>query len=250
MSPISLPKPGLRHRRPTCATWRAASPWTSPSRATPSVAGWLRRHSGEIDVVLVGSIGPTLSVPRDLGRAPRGGHPQHRVGAAGQRPRRPTATPRRRLRRRVMGAGTAAFERRVLRASDRVYVCSADEEAMLRAAGIDHVVVVPNGVDLEGIRPGPEPPDGDVVLFPGDLALPARTSIARTLDRRRDRPALRRRAERCRLVVAGRDASPELRAAPRCRGGRGAVPGGRHGRDARRGVGRPGAAAEAAAARG
>ena len=209
MNPISLPKPALRHLAYLQNMARGV-PLDFAVQANPSVKGWLRRHAGEVDLVLVVSIGPSLSVPRNLGR-PVVVDTQNIEWV--RRPSELSADvePLRRLRRRLMGAGTASFERRVLGASDRVYVCSADERALLRAAGIDHVAVVPNGVDLEGIRPSPEPPEGDLVLFPGDLGYPpnivASAWIAGAIA-----PAIRARTDRCRLVVAGRDASGDLRA--------------------------------------
>jgi glycosyltransferase involved in cell wall biosynthesis len=209
MDPISLPKAGLRHLAYLRDLARGV-PVDFAVQVNPSVKNWLRRHVGEIDVVLVVSIGPTLSVPRDLGR-PIVVDTQNIEWVRRAGDLATDVEPRRRLRRRLMGAGTASFERRVLRASDRVYVCSADEEALLRAAGIDHVAVVPNGVDLEGMRPGPEPSAGDVVLFPGDLGYAPNVVGARWIADE-IAPALRRRGERHRLVIAGRNASDDLRA--------------------------------------
>jgi glycosyltransferase involved in cell wall biosynthesis len=116
-----------------------------------------------------------------------------------------------RLRRTLFGAGTGAWERRVLRASERVYVCSADEEAALRAAGVEGVAVVPNGVDLESIRPTAEPADGVTVLFAGDLSYGPNVDAARWIAAE-IAPAIRRRVDCCRIVVAGRSASTGLRA--------------------------------------
>jgi polysaccharide biosynthesis protein PslH len=209
MSPVCLPKPALRHLAYLHNLARGV-PVDFAVQANPSVKDWLRRHVGEIDVVLVVSIGPTLSVPRDLGR-PVVVDTQNIEWVRRAADLSTDVEPRRRLRRRLMGAGTACFERRVLRASDRVYVCSADEEALLRAAGIDHVAVVPNGVDLEGIRPGPEPSAGDLVLFHGDLGYAPNITGARWIADE-IAPALRRRGERHRLAIAGRNASDELRA--------------------------------------
>jgi polysaccharide biosynthesis protein PslH len=209
MNPISLPKPGLRHLAYLRELARGV-PVDFAVQANPSVKSWLRRHAGEIDVVLVVSIGPTLCVPRNLG-PPVVVDTQNIEWVRRAGDISTEVEPRRRLRRRVMGAGTGSFERRVLRASDRVYVCSADEQALLRAAGIDHVAIVPNGVDLEDTRPGPEPPGGDLVLFPGDLGYPPNIVASRWIASE-IAPAIRTRTDRCRLVVAGRDASPELRA--------------------------------------
>jgi glycosyltransferase involved in cell wall biosynthesis len=211
MEPIRLPKPLPRGRayRSYIGSMARRAPVDFAVQTNPTVRRWLREHVDDIDAVIAGSIGPTLSVPRDLGRplvvdthniewARRASE----LSADRERPGR--------LRRRLWGAGTAGFERRVLLGSARVYVCSADEKAMLQAAGIDRVVVVPNGVDVESIRPGPEPPGGDLVLFPGDLGYAPNVIGARWIADE-IAPALRRRGERHRLVVAGRNASAELR---------------------------------------
>lgn len=209
MNPVSLPKAGLRHMAYVRNLARGV-PVDFAVQANPSITGWLRRHSGEIDLVLVGSIGPTVNVPRNLG--PPLVVDTHNIEWARRASDMSTQSDRAlRLRRRLMGAGTKAFERRVLLASDRVYVCSADEEALLRGAGISRVAVVPNGVDLEGIRPTPEPPGGDLVVFPGDLGYPPNI-VAGNWIADEIAPAIRARTDRCRLVVAGRDASSDLRA--------------------------------------
>lgn len=209
MTPISLPKPGLRHIAYLRNLARGV-PVDFAVQANPSVRDWLRRHVAEIDLVLVVSIGPTLSVPRNLG-PPVVVDTQNIEWARRAGDIATEAERGRRLRRRLMGAGTRAFERRVLRASDRVYVCSADEEVLLRGAGITRVAVVPNGVDLEGIRPTAEPPGGDLVLFPGDLGYPPNI-VGSNWIADEIAPAIRARTDRCRLVVAGRDASSDLRA--------------------------------------
>ncbi len=209
LEPISLPKPGLRYLAYLRELARGV-PVDFAVQANPSVMGWLRRHAGEIDLVLAATIGSTLSVPRHLG--PPVVVDTHNIEWSRRASDIATEVEtRRKWRRRLMGAGTGSFERRVLRAGDRVYVCSADEEALLRGAGIDHVVVVPNGVDLEGIRPSPEPPDGDLVLFPGDLGY-APNIVASHWIANEIAPAIRARTDRCRLMVAGRDASDDLRA--------------------------------------
>jgi glycosyltransferase involved in cell wall biosynthesis len=209
MDPISLPKPALRHLAYLRHLARGV-PVDFAVQANPSVAGWLRRHAREVDVVLVVSIGSSLSVPRGLGH-PVAVDTQNVEWVRRASDLSADVEPLRRFRRRALGAGTAAFERRVLGGSDRVYVCSADERALLRAAGVEHVAVVPNGVDVEGIRPAPEPPDGDLVLFPGDLGYPPNI-VGSLWIAGEIAPAIRARAGRCRLLVAGRDASADLRA--------------------------------------
>jgi polysaccharide biosynthesis protein PslH len=212
MEPIRLPKPLARGRayRSYIGSLARRAPVDFAVQTNPTVRRWLRENVEEIDVVIAGSIGPTLSVPPDLGR-PLVVDTHNVEWARRASELAADSEGAHRLRRRLMGAGTAAFERRVLLSSARVYVCSADEEAMLHAAGIDRVVVVPNGVDVEGIRPGPEPPAGGVVLFPGDLGYAPNIRGARWMADE-IALALRRRGEPHRLVIAGRNAPDELRA--------------------------------------
>ena len=208
MDPICLPKPGWRYLSYLGSLARGA-PVYFAAQTNPSLRRWLRVHAGDVDAVLVASIGPTLSVPRGLGRPVL--VDTHNVEWA----RRASELSAHRggvdLRKRLFGLGTAAFERRVLRSSARVYVCSEDERQMLRATGITNVAVAPNGVDLEAVRPTPEPADG-YVLFPGDLAYTPNVAAAHWIADE-IAPALRHRAPGRRIVAAGRDASPELRAA-------------------------------------
>ena len=211
MAPVSLPKPRslFRPRADYLGSLARLAPVDFAVQTNPAIRGWLRRHADEIDAVLTGSIGPTLSIPRRYGRPVV--VDTHNVEWARRASElAPGRDVPHRLRRRLFGAGTAAWERRVLRASARVYVCSADEEADLRAAGVERVVVVPNGVDLERTRPTAGP-DGATVLFAGDLAYGPNVDAARWIAAE-IAPAIRRLVESCRIVVAGRSASPELRA--------------------------------------
>jgi glycosyltransferase involved in cell wall biosynthesis len=207
MDPVCLPKPGWRHLSYLGSLARGA-PVYFAAQTNPSVRRWLRAHAGDVDAVVVASIGPTLSVPRGVGPVLVDTHNVEWARRASELSAHRGGLD---LRKRLFGLGTAAFERRVLRSSARVYVCSEDERQMLRATGITNVAVAPNGVDLEAVRPTPEPEDG-CVLFPGDLAYGPNVAAARWIADE-IAPALRRRAPGRRIVVAGRDASPELRGA-------------------------------------
>jgi len=206
MSPVCLRKPGWRHLAYLGSLARGA-PVFLAVQTNPSVRRWLRSNADDIDAVVVGSIGPTLSVPRRLGRPVivdtqnvESARRASELAAYGGGPGR--------LRQRAFSFGTAAFERRVLRSSARVYVCSPEEQHILWAEGVPSVVV-PNGVDVEAIRPTPEPEDG-FVLFHGDLGYGPNIVAARWIAGE-IADALRRRVPGCRLVAAGRNASPELR---------------------------------------
>ncbi|HVG99166.1 MAG TPA: glycosyltransferase [Miltoncostaeaceae bacterium] len=208
IEPVPLPKPRWRHLAYVGSLGRGA-PVYFAAQTNPSVRGWLRTHADEVDAVVTGSIGPTLNVPRRLGRPVL--VDTHNVEAA----RRASELSAYRggpdmLTKRLFGLGTAAFERRVLRASARVYVCSADEGRMLLGAGIANVAVVPNGVDVEAVRPAPEPDEG-YVLFHGDLAYGPNVAAAQWIARE-IATALRRRVPGVRIVVAGRDVLPDVRA--------------------------------------
>jgi glycosyltransferase involved in cell wall biosynthesis len=209
LEPVCLPKPGWRHAAYLGSLARAA-PVYFAAQTNPAVRAWLRANEDDIDAVLVGSIGPTLSVPRGL-RAPVVVD-THNVEWA----RRSSELAAHRggprlLRKRLFGLGTAAFERRVLRSSARVYVCSADEKDMLRAVGITNAVVIPNGVDVDDIRPTPEPQDG-YVLFAGDLGYGPNV-VAGTWIASEIAGALRRRVPGVPIVVAGRNAPADMREA-------------------------------------
>ena len=246
MEPIRLPKPLARGRayRSYIGSLARRAPVNFAVQTNPAVRRWLPTHADEIDAVI-----DRLDRP-DAERAARyrpsagGGHAQHRVGAARLGAVAPAASAPR-LRRRLIGAGTAAWERRVLRASARVYVCSADEEADLHAAGIDRVIVVPKAWTSR-IQPARASRRGPV-LFPGDLAT-VRTS-GRALDRPRDRPG----APSSRGILPdrhrGRYASDDLRARWLRRSVE-VVSRGGHAENARQGLRGPRLAAEAGVAPG
>jgi glycosyltransferase involved in cell wall biosynthesis len=207
IEPVPLPKPRWRHLAYVGSLGRGA-PVYFAAQTNPSVRGWLRAHADDVDAVVTGSIGPSLSIPRRLGRPVlvdthnvEAARRASELAAHGGGPEL--------MRKRVFGLGTAAFERRVLRSSARVYVCSADEGYMLLGAGIANVAVVPNGVDVEAIRPAPEPEDG-YVLFHGDLGYGPNVAAAQWVARE-IAAALRRRVPDVRMVVAGRDVPPEVR---------------------------------------
>jgi len=65
---------------------------------------------------------------------------------------------------------TLRFERHVARRCNLCLTVSEREATAARMLlGIDHVQVIPNGVDLEVFAPGDQPPDGDFLLFSGRL---------------------------------------------------------------------------------
>lgn len=74
-----------------------------------------------------------------------------------------TSGPRRWLGRRT-GSVARAFERNVVRAFDRVFVTSPDDAAVLGPRSI----VVPNGVDVQRLRPAPLP-TAPTIVFTGKL---------------------------------------------------------------------------------
>ncbi len=67
MDPVCLPKPGWRYLSYLGSLARGA-PVYFAAQTNPSVRRWLRAHAGDVDAVMVASIGPTLSLPRGLGR--------------------------------------------------------------------------------------------------------------------------------------------------------------------------------------
>jgi polysaccharide biosynthesis protein PslH len=205
LDPVVLPKPRWRYLSYAGSLARGA-PVDFAAQTNASVRRWLRAHARDVDAVVVASIGPTLSVPRGLGPVVVDTHNVEWARRASELSAHRSGVL---LRKRAFGLGTAAFERRVLRSCARVYVCSADERQELAAAGITNVTVVPNGVDVQAIRHTPDPDDG-YVLFAGDLSYGPNLAAARWIADE-IAAALRRRAPDRRIVVAGRDASPELR---------------------------------------
>lgn len=105
------------------------------------------------------------------------------------------------------------FEPAILRAVDRVLVCSDIEREMLHTWGVDGAMVVPNGVDTERFatverrpRPPGEPP---VIVFTGALSYPPNEEGVRWLLEHAV-PELRRILPRFRLVIVGKGATRSL----------------------------------------
>ena len=112
----------------------------------------------------------------------------------------------------------ARFEPAILRAVDRVLVCSDLERELVRTAGAKNAMVVPNGVEVAAFdgrprraRSSAEPP---TILFTGGLAYPpnaegVRWFVAEVL------PELRKVLPKFRFVVVGKGAPPSLLALAR-----------------------------------
>ena len=108
----------------------------------------------------------------------------------------------------------ARFEPAILRAVDRVLVCSDLERDLVRVAGARNAMVVPNGVEVEaheGARNERAPSDRPTILFTAGLAYApnaegVRWFVAEVL------PELRKILPRFRFVVVGKGAPDSLRA--------------------------------------
>ena len=104
----------------------------------------------------------------------------------------------------------ARFEPAILRAVDRVLVCSDLERDLARIAGARNAMVVPNGVDVGAhARASRKPSDRPTILFTGGLAYApnaegVRWFVLEVL------PELRKILPRFRFVVVGKGASPSL----------------------------------------
>lgn len=206
--PVALSKPRSRYLG-YLRSLRRGAPFDLAMQTNPAVRAWLRANAPRLDAILSSSIGPTLNIPREA-RLPVAVDTHNLEWRRAASDLAAARRRRDRLERRLRNAGTFRFEVGVLRAASRVYVCSADEAAMLERLGVTAVVVAPNGVDLDAVRPTPEPETGGSVLFAGDIGYPPNAAAAAWIGRE-IAPALRRRVPSCRIVVAGRGASDALR---------------------------------------
>jgi len=106
----------------------------------------------------------------------------------------------------------ARFEPSILRAVDRVLVCSDLERDLVRVAGARNAMVVPNGVDVGAHARAPRTPsDRPTILFTGGLAYApnaegVRWFVLEVL------PELRKILPRFRFVVVGKGAPTSLTA--------------------------------------
>ena len=107
----------------------------------------------------------------------------------------------------------ARYEPAILRAVDRVLVCSDLERDLVRTAGARDAMVVPNGVDVRDFpgraRKARSPSEPPTILFTGGLAYPpnaegVRWFVTEVL------PELRKILPRFRFLVIGKGASPSL----------------------------------------
>jgi glycosyltransferase involved in cell wall biosynthesis len=100
-----------------------------------------------------------------------------------------------------------AYQRRVVRRFDQVFVCSENDR---RRLGQKNVVVVPNGVDVPSELP-PMAPDARTLLFCGLLSYRPNEDAVQFFVRS-ILPAIRHELPDTRLVVVGRAPSAALRA--------------------------------------
>lgn len=107
------------------------------------------------------------------------------------------------------------YERAIMRAVDRVLVCSEVERELLRVWGIELAMLVPNGVDTEFFsfaerapRPGDAPP---TVVFSGGMDyLPNQDGVRWFIES--VLPELKQLLPRAKLVVVGKNPPPSLTA--------------------------------------
>lgn len=124
-------------------------------------------------------------------------------------------------------ARTRAYEAWLLQQFHRVLVTSGnDRRALLRTHGAvssyspadsgphgDHVVIVPNGVDLEYFRPGGSPRDEATLVFTGKMSYHANVTAALHLVRE-IMPRVWARRPDVRLQIVGKDPPREIRDLP------------------------------------
>ena len=113
-----------------------------------------------------------------------------------------------RLRWRWEAAKTDAEERRALAAVDAVLACSDADADELRSMGASRVVVVPNGVDTEGVA-WSAPTRGQTLLYVGQLGY--RPNEAAAIELVDDiLPLVRTRVAGARLRIVGREPGDAL----------------------------------------
>ena len=104
------------------------------------------------------------------------------------------------------------MESTLLGRCDLALAISPVDRARLRRIrpGVE-IEVLPNGVDVEALRPTPEREEPETVLFSGAMSAPANFDAAIYMARE-VWPAVRRRVPRARLLLVGRDPTDEVRA--------------------------------------
>lgn len=114
-----------------------------------------------------------------------------------------------------LGVQRMMFERKYLRKFECVSSVAERDARYLRALIGKPVVVVPNGVDTEFFRTRRSEADGDAIVFTGVLNNPANVEACRYLIREVF-PEVHVRYPWLKLVIAGRNPTPELVAAIPC----------------------------------
>lgn len=106
----------------------------------------------------------------------------------------------------------AAYEPRLLRQADAVWVCSAAEQAQLRVWGVDRARLVPNGVDTQACAPQARPADQQrrLVFCGGMDYLPNEDGMRWFLAE--VWPLVLQQAPDLELLVVGKNPSADLRA--------------------------------------
>jgi glycosyltransferase involved in cell wall biosynthesis len=111
-------------------------------------------------------------------------------------------------------ARTRTYEGRLLERFQRVLVTSPhDKEALAKLSTrpnqSDHLVVIPNGVDLDYFKASDIPREPDTLIFSGKMSYHA--NVAAALDLATQvMPLIWLRLPEARLVLAGKDPTPEL----------------------------------------
>jgi glycosyltransferase involved in cell wall biosynthesis len=120
------------------------------------------------------------------------------------------ADPLRRAYLRLQEKRMFAYERRVCRSVAGVLAVSEEDAAAMRSMfGIDHVMAIPTGVDIEYFAPAPSSAPAADLTFIGSMDwLPNIDGMKYFVNE--VLPLLRQRRPNCSLAIVGRDPDPEI----------------------------------------